>query len=119
MTRLTEKQREFLENPFEGIVTEHRPDGTLHTTPVWVDADHGAQLSFNTARGRTKERDLVRDPRVSLVVVDADDPYRRLSVSGTATLEDDGADEQIDRLAQKYLGKERYPRGLPARSASP
>ena len=113
ITRLTEKQREFLENPFVGVVTEHRPDGTLHTTPVWVDADHGAQLSFNTVRGRTKERDLARDPQVSVLVVDPDDPYRWLSVSGKARLEDEGADEQIDRLAQKYLGEERYPARAP------
>ena len=109
MTRLTAKQREFLENPFVGMVTEHRADGTLHTTPVWVDSDHGAQISFNTARGRAKERHLLRDPRISLVVVDPDDPYRWLSVSGKATLVDEGADAQIDDLAKKYLGEDEYP----------
>jgi PPOX class probable F420-dependent enzyme len=107
--RLTEKQREFLNNPFVGSVTDLRPDGSPHTTVVWVDADHGAELSFNTARGRFKERNLSRDPRISLLVVDPEDPYRWLSVSGTATLVDDGADEQIDRLSKKYLGKDKYP----------
>jgi PPOX class probable F420-dependent enzyme len=107
--RLTEKQREFLKNPFVGTVTDLRPDGSPHTTVVWVDGEDGAELSFNTARGRFKERNLSRDPRLSLLVVDPDDPYRWLSVSGKATLVDDGADEQIDRLSKKYLGKDEYP----------
>jgi PPOX class probable F420-dependent enzyme len=111
--RLSEKQRGFLENPFVGILTEHRRDGTLHTTPVWVDADGRAEVSFNTARGRLKERDIAADPRVSLLVVDPDDPYRWVSVSGTARFIEEGADEQIDHLAQKYLGEERYPHRAP------
>lgn len=109
MAKLKEKERDFLANPYVGIVTEHRPDGSLHTTPVWVDADGHAEVSFNTARGRLKERDLARDPRISLLVVDPNDPYRWLSVSGKARFIEDGADEQIDHLAQKYLGEERYP----------
>ena len=109
MVRLKAREREFLENPYLGIVTEHRPDGSLHTTPVWVDSDHGAELSFNTAKGRLKERDLRRDPRVSLLVVDPEDPYRWVSVTGKARLVEEGADEQIDHLAKKYLGKNEYP----------
>jgi PPOX class probable F420-dependent enzyme len=107
--RLTKKQREFLENPFVGTVTDLRPDGSPHTTVVWVDGDHGAELSFNTARGRFKEQNLSRDPRISLLVVDPEDPYRWLSISGKAKLVDEGADEQIDRLSKKYLGKDEYP----------
>jgi PPOX class probable F420-dependent enzyme len=111
--RLKEKERKFLENPFVGIVTEHRPDGSLHTTPVWVDADGRAEVSFNTARRRRKERDLARDPRLSLLVVDPEDPYRWVSVSGKARFIEEGADEQIDELAQKYLGVERYQNRAP------
>jgi hypothetical protein len=44
-----------------------------------------------------------------LTVVDPEDPYRWLSVSGTATLVDDGADDHIDRLAKKYIGADSYP----------
>jgi len=113
MVRLAEKERKFLENPFVGIVTEHRPDGSLHTTPVSVDADGRAEVSFNTARGRRKERDLARDPRLSLLVVDPEDPYRWVSVSGEARFIEEGADEQIDELAQKYLGVERYQNRAP------
>jgi PPOX class probable F420-dependent enzyme len=85
VVRLKEREREFLDNPFVGILTEHRPDGSLHTTPVWVDADGRAEVSFNTARGRLKERDIARDPRVSLLVVDPDDPYRWVSIAGRRT----------------------------------
>jgi PPOX class probable F420-dependent enzyme len=113
VVRLKDKEREFLENPYVGILTEHRPDGSLHTTPVWVDADGRAEVSFNTARGRLKEKDIACDSRVSLLVVDPDDPYRWVSVSGKARFIEEGADEQIDELAQKYLGEERYPNRAP------
>jgi PPOX class probable F420-dependent enzyme len=106
--KLTEKQREFLQNPFVGTITDLRPDGSPHTTVVWVDADDDG-VSFNTAYGRAKPRYIALDPRVSLTVVDPENAYRWLSVSGRATLVDEGADEQIDRLAKKYLGKDFYP----------
>jgi PPOX class probable F420-dependent enzyme len=105
---LTRPQREFLEQPFVGEVTTLRPDGSPHTTVVWVDVDDGTVL-FNTAVGRAKERYLRADPRVSLIVVDPDDPYRWLAVNGRAELTTEGADEQIDKLAKKYLGKDEYP----------
>lgn len=106
--KLSAAQREFLEHSFVGTVTDLRPDGSPHTTVVWVDVDDEG-VSFNTAHGRAKPRYIAQDPRISLAVVDPGDPYRWLSVGGTATLVDDGADEQIDRLAKKYIGKDTYP----------
>jgi PPOX class probable F420-dependent enzyme len=108
VNRLTDAQREFLAQPFVGVVTDLRPDGSPHSTPVWVDVDE-AGVSFNTAHGRAKPTYIARDGRVALTVVDPEDPYRWLSVSGTAALVDDGADDQIDRLAKKYIGKDTYP----------
>jgi PPOX class probable F420-dependent enzyme len=108
MATLNEQERRFLEQPFVGEVTTLRPDGSPHTTVVWVDPDTDI-VSFNTAVGRAKERYLRKDPRVSLIVVDPDDPYRWVSVSGQAELTTDGADEQIDKLAKKYLGQDEYP----------
>jgi PPOX class probable F420-dependent enzyme len=105
---LTPSQRTFLENPFVGTITDLRPDGSPHSTIVWVDVDdHG--VSFNTAYGRAKPTYIGEDGRVSLTVIDPQDPYRWLSVSGTATLVDEGADDQIDRLAKKYIGADSYP----------
>lgn len=105
---LTEKQREFLEQPFVGEVTTLRSDGSPHTTVVWVDVDTD-EVIFNTAVGRAKERHLRRDPRASMIVVDPQDSYKWLSVSGTAELSTEGADAEIDKLAKKYLGQDTYP----------
>ncbi len=107
MTELTAAERAFLESPFVGVVTDLRPDGSPHSTVVWVDVDDDG-VSFNTARPRAKPRHLDADPRVSLTVVDPGDPYRWMTVEGRATLVDEGANDQIDRLSAKYTGRERY-----------
>ena len=107
MTELSPAERAFLENPFVGVVTTLQPDGSPQSTVVWVDVDDDG-VSVNTAHGRVKPRNLARDPRVSLVVVDPADPYRWVKVSGTARLVDEGADEQIDRLSKKYTSREVY-----------
>ncbi|HEV3403610.1 MAG TPA: TIGR03618 family F420-dependent PPOX class oxidoreductase, partial [Gaiellaceae bacterium] len=73
-----------------------------------VDVDNG-NLSFNTAVGRAKERHIRENPKVALTVVDPQDAYKWVSVSGDAELTTEGADPQIDRLAKKYLGKDEYP----------
>jgi PPOX class probable F420-dependent enzyme len=108
MATLTDKARTFLEQPFVGEVTTLRSDGSPHTTVVWVDVDTD-EVIFNTAVGRAKERHLREDPRVSLIMVDPENSYRWVSVSGTAELSTEGADDEIDRLAKKYLGQDEYP----------
>jgi PPOX class probable F420-dependent enzyme len=105
---LTTAERAFLEQPYVGIVTDLRPDGTPHSTVVWVDVDDGG-VSINTAWPRAKPRYLQADPRIALLVVDPGDAYRWVSISGTATLTEEGANEQIDRLAKKYRGLDSYP----------
>ena len=88
-------------------MTTLQRDGSPQSTVVWVDVDDEG-VSINTAYGRVKPRNLARDPRISLVVVDPGDPYRWLKLSGTGTLVDEGADEHIDRLSKKYTGKDVY-----------
>jgi len=105
--RLTDNERAFLENPFVGVVTTLQRDGAPQSTVVWVDVDDSG-VSVNTAYGRVKPRNLARDPRISLVVVDPGDAYRWFKVAGTAALVDDGADAQIDRLSKKYTGRDVY-----------
>jgi PPOX class probable F420-dependent enzyme len=106
---LKDKERRFLaENPYVGVLTDLRQDGSPHSTIVWVDVEDG-KVSFNTARGRAKPTHLEHDPRASLLVVDPQDPYKWVAVSGRAELTEEGADEQIDKLAKKYLGKDEYP----------
>ena len=73
MSELSAAERAFLENPFVGVVTTIAPDGSPQSTVVWVDVDDEG-VSFNTAHGRVKPRNLERDARLSLVVVDPGDP---------------------------------------------
>lgn len=108
MARLTEDAKALLRRPIHAWATTVRPDGSLHGTVVWVDVD-GEDVIFNTAIGRAKERHLRADPRVQISVLDPEQPYHYLNVSGTARLETEGADEVIDRLARKYLGADKYP----------
>ena len=108
MAKLDDKTRRFLEQPFVGTVTTLRPDGSPHSTIVWVDTDTD-EVMFNTAAGRAKEKHLREDPRVSLLVVDPENTYKWVAVSGTAELTTEGADDQIDKLAKKYLDADSYP----------
>jgi PPOX class probable F420-dependent enzyme len=108
MAKLTETQRAFLrDNPYLGVLTTLRPDGTAHSTPVWVDED-GGDVVVNTVVGRCKERNMRQNPNVSLIVIDPENPYRWVSVTGRATLDTEGGREHIDKLSRKYMGKD-YP----------
>jgi PPOX class probable F420-dependent enzyme len=78
-------------------------DGSPQSTVVWVDTD-GESVRFNTKRGRAKVAHLERDPRVSVTVIDNENPYSFLEVQGVASLDDEGANEHINDLALKYTG---------------
>lgn len=89
------------------------PDGSPHVAPVWVDYD-GGYIVVNTAKGRVKDRNVRRDPRVGLDLIDPDNPYRHLSIRGrVAQITEQGADAHIDKMAKKYLGQDRYPYRAP------
>jgi len=100
----------FETETFAHFVT-HGEDGRPHATPVWVDYDAEAnELLVNTARGRRKERNVRENPTVALSMLDPEDPYRYLSVTGTvATVTTEGAVEHIDALAGRYMGLDEYP----------
>jgi len=89
------------------------PDGSPQVTPVWVDYQDGFVL-VNSARGRQKDRNMRRDPRVAIAILDPDNPYRYLQVRGRVVeITEVGADAHIDKLAFKYLGREKYPNRRP------
>ena len=89
------------------------PNGRPQVTPVWCDFD-GTYVRVNYARGRQKDRNMQRDPRVSLAIQDPDNPYRYLEVRGRVVeITEEGADAHIDSLAKKYLGMDRYPNRRP------
>jgi PPOX class probable F420-dependent enzyme len=84
-------------------------DGQPQVTPVWCDFD-GTHVRINSAKGRVKDRNMRRDPRVTLEIQDPDNPYRYLQVFGRVVeITEAGADAHIDSLAKKYLGVDKYP----------
>jgi PPOX class probable F420-dependent enzyme len=85
------------------------PDGRPQVTPVWVDYD-GEHVIFNSAKGRQKDRNVRRDPRVSMAISDPENPYRYLEIRGRVEeITEQGASEHIDKMAKKYLGVDKYP----------
>jgi PPOX class probable F420-dependent enzyme len=108
MAKLNESHLKFLEQPFVGVATTLREDGSPHNTVVWVDVDDGVP-SFNTASGRAKPKHLEQDSRAALIVVDPSDPFKWIAIDGRAEVTPEGGDAQIDKLAKKYLGKDEYP----------
>ena len=85
------------------------PDGSPQVTPVWIDYANGV-LRVNTAKGRTKARNMATGARVAIAIQDPDNPYRYLQVRGRVKhMTEQGADAHIDALAKKYLGQDKYP----------
>jgi len=69
---------------------------------------------FNSARGRVKDKNVRRDPRVTLTLIDPDNPYRYMEIRGrVVNFTEQGADKHIDKLAKKYLGVDKYPYAKP------
>ena len=92
-----------------GSLSTLMPDGGPQVTPMWLDYD-GSHLLLNSALGRQKVRNLRRDPRLAVAVVDPENPYRYVEIRGRVVeITERGADEHIDRLAKKYLGVDKYP----------
>jgi PPOX class probable F420-dependent enzyme len=108
MSDLNDEAKALLAEAFPAWATTVRPDGSLHSTVVWVDVD-GDDVIFNTAIGRAKEKHLRADPRVSVAMVDPRDAFRFVSVSGVARFEEEGADDVFGLLARKYLGVAEHP----------
>jgi PPOX class probable F420-dependent enzyme len=84
-------------------------DGSPQVTPVWCDFD-GKHIRVNSARGRVKDNNIRRDPRVALAIVDPENPYRYIEVRGKVVeITEKGADDHINSLSNKYLGNPVYP----------
>ncbi|MEV5326867.1 PPOX class F420-dependent oxidoreductase [Nonomuraea sp. NPDC052634] len=101
---MSEEARKLLDAPNYATVTSLNPDGGPHSSVVWVRTD-GDDVLFSTVKGRVKARNFERDPRVSLLVIDPDNPYRYVEVRGRATLTPDPEGALIQELSQKYQGR--------------
>lgn len=111
--RIEGRSRELLEDRNFGHVVTLRDDGTPHVTVVWVDVEDD-ELLLNSADGRLWPDNLRRDPRITVTVVNLENPYEYVVIAGRVdAITPDGADEHIDKLAMKYLGQREYPYRAP------
>ena len=102
---IPEKYKDLFDKPAFAHLATIMPDGRPQVTPVWVAFD-GHYVHVNTAIGRQKDRNLSRDGRVALSILDPANPYRYLEVRGKVVERTEkGADESIDALSQRYIGK--------------
>lgn len=90
-------------------VATHLPSGTIQNQTLWVTAEDG-RIALNTETHRVKAHNVERDPRITVLIRDEQDPYRYAEVRGrvTATTTGDRARNHVDELAQKYTGHD-YP----------
>jgi PPOX class probable F420-dependent enzyme len=110
---IPEKYRDLFGKKAFGHLATLMPDGSPQVTPVWCDYD-GTHLIVNSAKGRQKDRNMQRNPAVSVAIVDPDNPYRYLEVRGKVVeITEVGADAHIDRMAKKYMGVDSYPYRTP------
>jgi PPOX class probable F420-dependent enzyme len=106
---IPEKFADLFEKPVFGNLGTVMKDGSPQVTPVWVDYD-GKFVRINSAKGRVKDKNMRRDPRVSLSLLDPANPYRYLEVRGRVVdITENGADDHINKLSKKYLGNPVYP----------
>ncbi|MEK8035835.1 MAG: PPOX class F420-dependent oxidoreductase [candidate division NC10 bacterium] len=105
---LPQSVKKILQDKAYGHVVTLNADGKPQPTMVWMDVE-GDEVLFNTAEGRLKPKNLRRDPRVIISVQDRNDPQSYMVFHGRASVTESGADEQIDTLAQRFLGVDKYP----------
>jgi len=108
-TQVPDKYVDLLQKKAFANLGTLMPDGSPQVTPVWVDYD-GKYVRVNSALGRVKDRNIRRDPRVSLAIQDPENPYRYVEIRGKVVdITEEGADEHINGLSKKYLGNPVYP----------
>ena len=111
--QITEPVAKLLLDKNFAFISTLMSDGSPQVTPTWIDFEDSLIL-FNTAEGRIKHKNISRDPRVALSVIDHNNPYNMISIKGIAIEQtNEGADQHIDKLAKKYLGVDKYPTRSP------
>jgi len=102
--------RRIFENKNFVFMSSLMEDGSPQVTPTWVDIEDN-NILINTAIGRVKHRNITRDPRVALAIVDMNNPYNMVSIRGKVIdqVTGDEAEKHIDKMAKKYIGKDKYP----------
>ena len=104
--RLSSKAKELIDGRNFASVATLMEDGSPQVAPLWVDREGDAIIVLNTTRSRQRTRNLARDGRVALTIFDQANPYSNVSIRGRAVeITEAGAEEHIDRMSMKYLGK--------------
>lgn len=107
--KIPEPFRDLLNKPAFAALATLNADGSPQVSPVWLDSE-GERVVVNSAKGRVKDKNLRRDGRVALSIVDPANPYRYLGLQGRVVeITEKGAEDHIDRMAKKYLGQDKYP----------
>ena len=111
--KLTEGQKQLINAKNFGHIATLNKDGSPQVSPVWIDLD-GEHLIVNSEARRLKVRNIKRDPRVSVSIQNASNPYQYIEIRGKAVdVTEKGGFEGIDKLAKKYMGVDKYPNNLP------
>ena len=93
---------------FASLATINR-DGSPQVSVVWIDYKDN-HILINTAKNRIKTNNMERDPRVSISVTDAKNPYYQITFKGIVkNISESNADDHIHSLAKKYLNQDKYP----------
>jgi PPOX class probable F420-dependent enzyme len=102
--------RKFFESKNFVFLSSLMEDGSPHVTPTWVDIENG-NILINTAIGRIKQKNISRDPRIAISAVDQHNQYEMITVRGKVIeqITGDAAEKHIDKLAKKYIGKDKFP----------
>ncbi len=112
--KLSQKAIKIIEGKNFGHIGTLLPDGSPHVTPVWVDRESDLVL-VNTAMRRVKQKNTARDQRVSISIIDQENPYDRIIIQGRVVGQtNEGAEAHIDKLAKKYTGANKYQMSSPA-----
>ncbi|MDQ6723590.1 MAG: PPOX class F420-dependent oxidoreductase [Thermoproteota archaeon] len=111
MEKITEPVAKLLDGKNFAFFATIMGDGSPQITPVWIDWDkNNNTILINTAEGRLKHKNILKDPRVSISVTNQNNPYEMVTTRGKVIEQiTEGASEHADRLAKKYLGLDKYP----------
>jgi PPOX class probable F420-dependent enzyme len=106
--RLSEATLRLVDGKNYAVLATVNPDGSPQTSVVWVGRD-GDDLLFSTVQGRVKHRNMLRDPRVSLTVIDWPDPENYVELRGRVSITPDVGRRVDTQLSWKYDGKDPDP----------
>ncbi|MBX3072031.1 MAG: PPOX class F420-dependent oxidoreductase [Thermomicrobiales bacterium] len=106
---IPEQYADLLDSTALAHVATIGPKGEPQVNPVWFGWD-GSKIRFSQTTTRQKKKNIDREPRVALSIVDPTNPYRYLEVRGTVLeIEDDPNNDFINAMAKKYMGVDEYP----------